>query len=71
MAMWSDWIIGIPIVLALISIPLGIYGNRRAGAQLRAKLPASPLQILDKRLAAGEISTEEYRYERYLLEKDE
>ena len=61
--------IGISLILALISIPLGIYANRRAAADLRARLPASPLQVLEKRLAAGEISAEEYRYERYLLEK--
>ncbi len=65
----SDLLLAIPIVLGLVAIVLGIYVRRRAFADLRANLPASPLQILEKRLASGEISAEEYQYERYLLEK--
>ena len=61
----------IGIALAAISIPLGLYARSRAIRQLRANLPASPIQILEKRLADGEISPEQYRYERYLLEKPE
>jgi len=65
----SDLLLAIPIVLGLVAIVLGIYVRRRAFADLRANLPGSPLQILEKRLASGEISAEEYQYERYLLEK--
>ena len=69
--MWTDWVLAGVIALALISIPLGIYANRRAAARLRAGVPSSPAKILEMRFAAGEISAEEYRYERYLLEKGE
>ena len=69
--MSNDLILGVPIVLALISIFLGLYVRRRIARQLRPYLPESPLQILERRMANGEISAEEYQYERYLLEKKE
>ena len=69
MAVKDALIIGLPIVLALVTIPLSFYVRRRIAAQIRAGLPASPLQVLERRLASGEISAEEYQYERYLLEK--
>ncbi len=71
MAVKYALIIGFPILLGLLSIPLSLWLRRRTIAQLRANLPASPLLILEKRLAAGEISAEEFQYERYLLEKQE
>lgn len=58
----------IALVMAGVSIPLGLYVRSRAIKELRSNLPASPLQVLDRRLAAGEISAEEYQYEKYLLE---
>lgn len=48
---------------------LSLYLRRRVIVDLRKSLPASPLQILDRRLASGEISDEQYQYERYLLEQ--
>ena len=55
----------------LVVLPLALFVRRRAIAQLRADLPQSPQQILEQRLASGQISAEEYQYERYLLKKDE
>ncbi len=67
----SEILLGIVIATGVLSIVMAVVAGRRARAQLRAQPPASPLLTLDKRLAAGEISAEEYRYERYLLEKGE
>ncbi len=55
----------------LVILPLALYVRGRAIAELRANLPESPQQILDKRFASGQISAQEYEYERYLLKKDE
>lgn len=52
-----------------LSIPLEVYVIVHARRKLPAALPGSPLQTLERRLAAGEISPEEFQYERYLLEK--
>ena len=69
MAVWRDWIIWIVIGLALLSIPFEVYILIKARKRLPTSLPGSPLQTLERRLANGEISPEEFQYERYLLEK--
>jgi uncharacterized membrane protein len=69
--MWINWVIVIVIALCVLSIPLEVYVIRRAAKQLPARQPGSPLQTLERRFAAGEISAEEFQYERYLLEKGE
>ena len=67
----SSILLAVVIATGVLSILMALVAGRKARAQLRAHLPASPLQILDRRLASGEISVEEYRYERYVLEKGE
>ncbi|HET7420971.1 MAG TPA: SHOCT domain-containing protein [Candidatus Dormibacteraeota bacterium] len=69
MAMWPDWILWVVIGLVFLCIPLEVYIIVKARKRLPAAQLGSPLQILDKRLADGEISAEEYQYERFLLEK--
>ena len=69
MAVWRDWIIWIVIALALLSTPLEVYIILKARKRLPAATPGSPLQTLERRLAAGEISAEEFQYERFLLQK--
>jgi len=69
MAVWGDWIIWIVIALAVLSTPLEVYIIVRARRRLPAAMQGSPLQTLERRLANGEISPEEFQYERFLLEK--
>ena len=69
MAMWRDWWLWLIIGLVVMTIPLEIYIIVKTRKRLPAALPGSPLQILERRLAAGEISPEEFQYERQLLEK--
>lgn len=69
MAVWSNWILLAVIGIVVLSIPLEVYILVKARRRLPTAMLGSPLQTLDKRLAAGEISPEEYQYERFLLEK--
>jgi uncharacterized membrane protein len=62
-------VIWIVIALALLSTPLEVYIIVKARKRLPAAMPGSPLRTLERRLANGEISPEEFQYERYLLEK--
>jgi hypothetical protein len=64
-----DWILGGVIGLLVLSIPLEVYVIVHVRKKLPAAMPGSPVQTLERRLAAGEISPEEFQYERYLLEK--
>jgi len=67
--MWRDWLIWAVIGITVLAIPLEVCVIVRTRKRLPAGLPGSPLQTLEKRLADGEISAEEFQYERYLLEK--
>ena len=67
--MSSHWLIVATVVIVLLSIPLEVYVIVKARRRLPAELPGSPLQTLERRLAAGEISPEEFQYERQLLEE--
>jgi uncharacterized membrane protein len=66
---WRDWIVWTVIALAVLSTPLEVYIIVRARKRLPAATSGSPIQTLERRLAAGEISPEEFQYERFLLEK--
>ena len=66
-----DWAIWVVIGLAALSIPFEVYFLSRAVRKLPTAQQGSPLQTLERRLANGEISAEEFQYERYLLEKRE
>ena len=63
--MLGDWWPWIVISIAVLTTPLEIYIVLR----MRRQPTPSALQTLERRLAAGEISAEEFQYERYLLEK--
>jgi putative membrane protein len=67
---WYFWayIVGMAIAIPA-SVVWMLYARRKAIARQRANLPESPLQILERRFASGEISPEEYQDERYELEK--
>lgn len=58
---WIFWVIFILIVVWLIS------GTR---AKIAAPLKETPLEILKRRYAAGDISTEEYEERKARLEKE-
>jgi putative membrane protein len=58
--MW--WLIWIILLLWIFAIPYDIPGQR--------KKKDSPLDILKKRFAAGEITTEEYQEKKKILESD-
>jgi len=62
-------VIWIVIALAVLSTPLEVYIMVKARKRLPTAMPGSPLQTLERRLANGEISPEEFQYERYLIEK--
>jgi|GEM_PF-4264007 len=59
------------IGLGAVVVALGLWLRFRILRQVRARLPGSPMETLDQRFASGEISAEEYQYERYLLQKRE
>ena len=55
---WIAWII---LLFWIFAIPVAIPGQR--------KRPDSALHILQKRFAAGEITTDDYREKKKILEK--
>ena len=67
--MWRDWLIWVVIATVLLSTPLEVYIIVKARRRLPTAQPGSPLQTLENRLAAGQISPEEFQYERQLLEE--
>ena len=69
MDMWRDWWLWLVIALVAFTTPLEVYVLVRNRKRLPVAMQGSPLQTLEKRLADGEISAEEFQYERYLLEK--
>jgi uncharacterized membrane protein len=71
MAVWRDWMLWLVAGILLLTTPLEVYVIVRTRKRLPSAVAGSPLQTLEKRLAAGEISAEEFQYERYLLEKGE
>lgn len=60
---WAFWLV--VLVVALVGAVLASRGRRRA-----ADDEASPLAILQQRLARGEITPEAYEQTRALLERD-
>jgi uncharacterized membrane protein len=70
MTMQPQLLIALAIILAavLMAIYASISG-RRLTRLLKAFQPDTPLDALARRLASGEISPEQYQYERYLLEQ--
>jgi hypothetical protein len=71
MAVWRDWMLWLVAGILLLTTPLEVYVIVRTSRRLPTAVTGSPLQTLEKRLAGGEISAEEFQYERYLLEKGE
>jgi uncharacterized membrane protein len=68
---WRDWVLWAVIGLTVLLIPFEVFVILRMRKKLPVSMPGSPLQTLERRLANGEISAEEFQYERYLLQKDE
>jgi uncharacterized membrane protein len=66
------WIIGFLIMaVVLIGVVLllaGVFRSRPLSAAMAPPMGETPLQILDRRFAAGEIGAEEYKRARDLLE---
>jgi uncharacterized membrane protein len=62
-------VLGVFMAAGVVAIIVSLIVRKLAISQIRAGLPASPLQILERRLASGDISDEQYQYERYLLEQ--
>lgn len=60
--MWLFWIV---LIVALVFLVKGLAGN----SSDRSK-ENTPLSILEKRYASGEIDDEEYRHKRRELEAD-
>ena len=67
--MGPDWWLWFVIAVVILTTPLEVFLIVRYRRRLPVALQGSPLQTLEKRLADGEISAEEFQYERYLLEK--
>lgn len=59
---WVWWILWIILVFWIFATPWNIPGQR--------KRKDSPLEILKRRYASGEIDTAEYQERKQLLEKD-
>jgi putative membrane protein len=59
---WLWWFVWIIMLFWIFAIPYDIPGQRMK--------KDSPLDILKKRLAAGEIQTEEYQEKKLILEAD-
>ncbi|BBM69689.1 SHOCT domain-containing protein [Rhodothermus marinus] len=62
---WGWWIFWIVVIIALV----WLLSQRRTGAPPSPR-KESPLELLQRRYAAGEISTEEYEERRARLERD-
>jgi putative membrane protein len=56
------WIVWLSVIFWIFAIPYDIPGQRKRNL--------SPLDILRNRLALGQITTEEYREKRHILETD-
>ena len=69
--MFSDWWLWAVIGLTLLLIPFEVFVILKMRKRLPVAMPGSPLQTLERRLADGEISAEEFQYERFLLDKGE
>lgn len=61
---WLWWLFWVVLIAGLF-----FYGWGRPSAQ-RRRLRDTPLQILQRRLANGEITTDEYEKRKALLERD-
>jgi len=68
---FSDWWLWAVIGLTLLLIPFEVFVILKMRKRLPVAMPGSPLQTLERRLADGEISAEEFQYERFLLDKGE
>lgn len=60
------------IILAVVWLARDYSGGPERGFERHssATTTESPVDILDRRLAAGELSEEEYRHRRKMLERD-
>lgn len=61
--MWIFWILLIAVILVLIKL----FGNT-GGDSMRTSIDESPLTILKKRYAKGEINEEEFEHRKKELE---
>ena len=59
---WIWWILWIIILFWIFALPYDVPGQKKS--------KNSPLEILKKRYAAGEISSEEFEERKRLLEKN-
>lgn len=64
---WGWWIFWIVVIIALVWL---LSQQRRSGEPAHRPARESPLELLQRRYAAGEISTEEYEERRARLERD-
>ena len=68
-AIW--WIVWIAVIAAFVMLLVGAPGRRGGDAKATANAPReTPLEILRRRYAAGEISTNECEERRTVLERD-
>jgi putative membrane protein len=66
------WVVGLLFMLAVLAgiavlVVLAVRPRRMAAATAHPPIGETPLQILDRRLAAGEINADEYKRSRDLL----
>lgn len=68
-AFW--WIVWIVVVAAFVMLLVRAPGRRKDEAKTAANAPReTPLEILRRRYAAGEISTSDYEERKAVLERD-
>lgn len=68
-AIW--WIVWIALIVAVVLLLVRAPGRRGDDAKTTANAPGeTPLEILRRRYAAGEISTNEYEERKAVLERD-
>ncbi len=63
---WGWWIFWIVVIIALV----WLFSQQRRSGEPSRPPRESPLELLQRRYAAGEISTEEYEERRARLERD-
>jgi len=65
------WIVWIAVIAAVVMLLVGAPGRRGGDAKATANAPReTPLEILRRRYAAGEISASEYEERKAVLERD-
>ena len=66
------WVIGLFFVLAVLAgvailVAWAVSSRRPVSATASPSMPGTPLEVLDRRFAAGEIGADEYKRARDLL----